>query len=256
MFNPQNLNRFSYVRNNPIRYTDPSGHAICLDGQQCGTPLSIEATLWAQYKVKLSTGGNAKWATKDKAAALLGVQAVAAKLEAETGVNGAAAFQQVYGSLTFKMVESYEYDGKTYDSGACACGGPNTILFASFYNTGSGYNRSSSTTMDLNRNLIVHELGHQFSYNWKAESSANPVNMFSDGLLIEAGWPANPAGADKMWRQHPSSSEDPISRGEVFADMFLGWVFGKFANDPRGIGAQRMSEMDTIMTVKLDELIH
>ncbi len=26
--NPQNLNRYSYVTNNPIRYTDPSGHAI------------------------------------------------------------------------------------------------------------------------------------------------------------------------------------------------------------------------------------
>ncbi|HXQ35342.1 MAG TPA: RHS repeat-associated core domain-containing protein, partial [Anaerolineales bacterium] len=24
--NPQNLNRFSYVRNNPLRYTDPTGH--------------------------------------------------------------------------------------------------------------------------------------------------------------------------------------------------------------------------------------
>ena len=26
--NPQNLNRFSYVGNNPIRYTDPTGHMI------------------------------------------------------------------------------------------------------------------------------------------------------------------------------------------------------------------------------------
>jgi len=26
--NPQNLNRFSYVRNNPLRYTDPTGHWI------------------------------------------------------------------------------------------------------------------------------------------------------------------------------------------------------------------------------------
>jgi RHS repeat-associated protein len=26
--NPQNLNRFSYVRNNPVRYVDPSGHVI------------------------------------------------------------------------------------------------------------------------------------------------------------------------------------------------------------------------------------
>ena len=27
--NPQNLNRFSYVTNNPLRYTDPTGHKEC-----------------------------------------------------------------------------------------------------------------------------------------------------------------------------------------------------------------------------------
>jgi RHS repeat-associated protein len=29
--NPQALNRYAYVTNNPLRYTDPSGHAVCLD---------------------------------------------------------------------------------------------------------------------------------------------------------------------------------------------------------------------------------
>lgn len=38
VYNPQDLNRYSYVRNNPLRYTDPTGHcigpllAICLAG--------------------------------------------------------------------------------------------------------------------------------------------------------------------------------------------------------------------------------
>ncbi len=32
LYNPQDLNRYSYVRNNPVRYTDPSGHCgpVCL----------------------------------------------------------------------------------------------------------------------------------------------------------------------------------------------------------------------------------
>jgi len=29
--NPQDLNRYAYTRNNPLRYTDPSGHIPCLD---------------------------------------------------------------------------------------------------------------------------------------------------------------------------------------------------------------------------------
>ena len=31
---PQSLNRYAYVRNNPLKYTDPSGHALCVD-EEC-----------------------------------------------------------------------------------------------------------------------------------------------------------------------------------------------------------------------------
>ena len=34
--NPQNLNRYSYVANDPLRYTDPTGHRACEDyGGSC-----------------------------------------------------------------------------------------------------------------------------------------------------------------------------------------------------------------------------
>jgi len=32
--NPQDLNRFAYVRNNPLRYTDPTGNRPCGDGEK------------------------------------------------------------------------------------------------------------------------------------------------------------------------------------------------------------------------------
>src|SRR6188474_1487363 len=39
--NPQDLNRFSYVRNNPLKYTDPTGHTpACDDGDWDGCPPS------------------------------------------------------------------------------------------------------------------------------------------------------------------------------------------------------------------------
>ena len=34
-FNPQDYNRYSYVRNNPVRYTDPSGHRACITQEEC-----------------------------------------------------------------------------------------------------------------------------------------------------------------------------------------------------------------------------
>jgi hypothetical protein len=39
--NPQALNRYSYTLNNPVRYTDPSGHDACgtpTPGSSCGKP--------------------------------------------------------------------------------------------------------------------------------------------------------------------------------------------------------------------------
>ena len=33
--NPQSLNRFSYVTNNPLKYTDPSGHRACSTDEEC-----------------------------------------------------------------------------------------------------------------------------------------------------------------------------------------------------------------------------
>jgi len=32
--NPQDLNRYGYARNNPLRYTDPSGNRPCGDGEK------------------------------------------------------------------------------------------------------------------------------------------------------------------------------------------------------------------------------
>ncbi|NTV15099.1 MAG: hypothetical protein HGA96_14410 [Desulfobulbaceae bacterium] len=47
--NPQSLNRFSYVLNNPLVYTDPSGHEIRDDGSMSGFSDDVNATsneLW------------------------------------------------------------------------------------------------------------------------------------------------------------------------------------------------------------------
>ncbi|MBC7252221.1 MAG: RHS repeat-associated core domain-containing protein, partial [Anaerolineae bacterium] len=47
---PQDLNRYAYVRNNPLRYTDPSGHYITLYGE----PGVRYADIWSQDRRELA----------------------------------------------------------------------------------------------------------------------------------------------------------------------------------------------------------
>jgi RHS repeat-associated protein len=55
--NPQSLNRYSYGLNNPVRYTDPTGHAPCLDciGGGGGTGWPFAAAL-AAYHLAVDLG--------------------------------------------------------------------------------------------------------------------------------------------------------------------------------------------------------
>jgi hypothetical protein len=48
--NPQALNRYSYVQNNPLRYTDPSGHCIpCLPTIECMLSAACREKTWNQF---------------------------------------------------------------------------------------------------------------------------------------------------------------------------------------------------------------
>ncbi|MCW5874154.1 MAG: hypothetical protein KIS88_05860 [Anaerolineales bacterium] len=70
--NPQNLNRFSYVLNNPINFVDPSGHCPSglrlLDGEQCtskpkATPIKLtqQGELFEEWYEKLNANKNGWW---------------------------------------------------------------------------------------------------------------------------------------------------------------------------------------------------
>ena len=66
----------------------------------------------------------------------------------------------------------------------------------------------------------------------------------------EGFYPA-PEGAELTWRQHPCSAGASDCRNETYADMFLGWTFGKWADN--SAGQWRSGYMATNMTLWVSE---
>lgn len=95
------------------------------------------------------------------------------------------------------------------------------------------------------RNLIVHELGHVFDWNLKYHL---PKKMLSN-----EGFHPPPPQASMTWRQHPCTSNDYACSRETFADMFLGWVYDKWADDE--LGHNRAQFMSTYMSSQISACV-
>src|SRR5690606_12599255 len=81
IYNPQMLNRFSYVGNNPIIYNDPTGHVLCDADGYCGS--SNKSNFMSKPKVcnnacKLGLKFEGNWEEEDQSSFV-----VAALTEAE-----------------------------------------------------------------------------------------------------------------------------------------------------------------------------
>jgi len=234
----QGLDRHAYANNNPIRYIDPSGHLSCNRANVAEGDCEDRDTrqiLSDEYGITLDELER-EFSDAEISAIYAGVRSVGVAFSPQTvGMTGSEAFQKIYGSLIFKRVYSYEYNGKSYYDGACACGGEGAILFTSFYQWDESYSRSWSTTMVMNRNLVVHELGHLYY-----PAAGNPA---LDGLSRGALIPGN------IWQQHPPTmnADGQDIPGELFADTFVAWVFDAWNTDPRLSVALAVNNAQTAM---------
>jgi RHS repeat-associated protein len=58
-YNPLDWDRYSFVRNNPIRYTDPDGHRPCDEERGCGEPVD-------EFQLKLGRAFAGEWDTEEQ----------------------------------------------------------------------------------------------------------------------------------------------------------------------------------------------
>ncbi|MGD2162622.1 MAG: papain-like cysteine protease family protein [Anaerolineales bacterium] len=198
------------------------------------------------------------WSLRDKRAAAIAIDAVAAAFARELGVDGDEAFRQIFDNLTLLWGTEPESGYLTSQCRGISAGGctssAHMINFGSLWSNGPY--RPEEIAFKASVNNVVHELGHAFGNLWWTSNQETGLPVYSeDGpyadlgdsdnayLLDEEGFQDSNGEPDNMWRQHPEENATP---NEVFADMFLGWVYGEWLNGREG--NQRRDYMDKKMT--------
>jgi len=243
----QAYDRYSYSRNNPVKFADPSGHAYtgCAnpDGEGgCGTGI-IHHSTWEQiYGIEFigSWNGEQKGWVRD---AIIDIS----QKMAETYSNHNAVF--VFRASLGIMAG----DPLRFEMGACEmCEGagaytqsPRRIEFdyEMPFSTNRGGTRSDTVVHDLNVHQVIHELGHAFSNRLRYGSDLDLyAQLDSAHLVMQGGYAEAPENAYLLWQ--PNHTTNP---SETFANMVLGWTYDQWADDR--VGQERREFMNTNMPI-------
>lgn len=155
------------------------------------------------------------------------LEPLALKLSEVTGYAPEIALYEVFGELTFEMVER-DYSGYSCWS-TLKCYGQNPL------------------ESELADGLLIHELGHKFLNMQKLSFAEIELSLgyYEDGHYIhvaginpqtgrfertDLGYPSG----DRPWLQHGKGGAEYNTYQEDFADMFMNWARGTFSDDEAG----------------------
>ena len=253
-YRPLSFNAWLYGYANPIRFVDPTGHSSEEDPFDLLYGLEFKGN-WNSENEKVVR--KAVWLVADR---ILNVLGSSFSSGLPPTASRAIAFISVYGIRNNDKMQ-FEWDPKCYNcrpkpcidaglwnnqdpemcdcekTGTCYClpvgGYTNSsrwIEFASLWS--SGYANYEERRI----NNVIHELGHAFS----ARLGQAPATLVHHSHPPIDGDPwrleQKPKGFYKAEDGNQTWMQSTVESGsEAFADMFLGWVFNKWAPNKYGV---------------------
>jgi RHS repeat-associated protein len=231
--NPQTLNRFAYVLNNPVRLTDPTGHRCIEDDDDCGQParlrqlarriygISFTGEMWG-YDEMVAVVNAASSIDQRLGRVVAADAARSARIAAKTGSPGddyrtlgmlnspgvGEAFKMVFGKVKFTHIDRDEdFWAETFTRN-----GQEVVEV---------YNGAFEESANFTFHFPAHELGHAFAHR---TGGPDGVPRVPYGDLADANFGAFAPGG--LWQQ-----SDGNTANEDFADMFLGWAYNHLEAD-------------------------
>jgi hypothetical protein len=248
--NPQNWNRYSYVTNRPVNFNDPSGHVSCQGRNWDDGPRCFGRTLDEKI-LRLGITFDSDWSDREKAIVVAATIDAGGAIAYENGGSAESAFLNAFGEMTFGKCGEGHYKGYSCDGFGLTVS-EHEIILGQFY-----------SNPNVETRLVVHELGHAFynglgyggaPFDGKLQTCINPASIDGSSCLgrptFYSGDPIDPfygfAGGGSDWQFGYYNTDQ---YWEIFADMFLGWVYDRWGVGNGGVN--RSTFMDTFMSVNL-----